>query len=184
MPELTDTVAEAPPKGTYAVQLAAEPERAENSFGLSYKWPFQIKAVISAADPNDFLDEEDEPVKSPEDWVGETFSLFSSTTLTINSKAGKWVLALLGKTAEELPRDVNGKIKFAFDWSDITLRYATADIGVNEKGYPSIDENGLRPYKPRKLKAQPINDGFESDQEMVLPVGRGRATKQEEGQPF
>jgi hypothetical protein len=162
MPEITESTFESIPKGTYVVQYTGhaqgQPELKTLPLGDAYEWTFQVKSVVFATDPNDELGDDDEPVKSPADFIGETVRDITSLFLGPKAKATKWVMALLG--LRDLPTGPDGKVYLQFDWSDIDLKYAVATIGHKDNGWPKILE--LAPYKPKGKKAAPVEeDEFE-----------------------
>lgn len=169
MPTITEGNYENIPKGTYIAAYAGIENKAL-PLGDCWEWSFTIKQVEYAHDPNDDLDDDDEPVKSPEDFIGETLKDVTSTFLSKNAKATKWVMALLGMSA--LPVGPDGKIAFSFDWEDLEGKWARVTVGHKDNGWPKILE--LSPYKKKGApKQRPTDD----DEEPGLPVGRaGRRT--------
>jgi hypothetical protein len=163
MPEITEGTFEVIPKGTYVVQYhgfnapdqePGAPEIKALPLGNAWEWKFEVKSVVFAADPNDDLDEDDEPVKSPEDYVGTFVRDTTSLYLSPKAKATKWIMGLLGM--RELPTGPDGKIYFDFEWGDVNMRYAVATIGHKDNGWPKILE--LAPYKPKGKKQAVVED--------------------------
>jgi hypothetical protein len=125
--------------GTYAVYCIGITDGQNHGFGPTINWDFH---VYDRAAETQVLLSNGEPYV-----LGELSGEKVTRSAKGNSKAYDWATALIGESidnmsGEQIAAAVEGK-------------WAVATIVINDKGFPKIVENGLKPWAAPRTAAPP-----------------------------